>query len=307
MREIKKNEKTLSLEERIATLGKEIPREAFQKRGRVSSNEEEKRTKLWSQRYTDKEVAIACNTSSSAIAYWRRSRGLPSKHYRRLSPLENQKRLRLYNRGYTDSEIAAKLDLYPASIAQWRINRGLYRRSPQLIECEKQKQFLDYLTDKYSSMKKRTIFGLSRFYKPQINAQISSGHRKFIQKLRVLGLKTVYYFDDGNVSMLDDAAKLFVKTNPKILNFHPQAFADLPKEQFEALKFAISKVTTLKRPHRKIPSFREAPRDKLEDVSNRGFNIRRGISRRKASEQPSYDDMFKRLRELASRYDRKKK
>ncbi|AKB85994.1 helix-turn-helix domain-containing protein [Methanococcoides methylutens] len=188
--------------------------------------EDKKRYELWNMGCTDSEIAAVCDVSRAAIHSWRIANGLDSNNGdgkgNYLDTEEEETRLKLFQEGYTDSEIGAMVGVTGHSIYQWRSRRGLFKvekqTSDKINELSLNEEILfEYLKDKYPYKKEVSLISLAKYAEPTISACPSGKQKEFIKKIKIPGCRTVYYFDDGEYSCIEEAMRLFVTTNSEFI------------------------------------------------------------------------------------------
>ena len=105
------------------------------------------------------------------------------------------------------------------SIYQWRKRRGLTESKKGLSEKKvndlslKEETFFQYLKNKYPHRNDLFLLSLVKYVEPQSSSCPSPEQREFINKIKVPGFKTVYYFDDGEYNCTEKAMNLFIVIN----------------------------------------------------------------------------------------------
>lgn len=188
------------------------------------NNSENKLKKaLWELGLTDQQLANVFLVCKSSIYLWRKKNGLQCNDKRKGSRLEKKDlelRLKLFNENYSDEEIAIATGLSKEAITLWRWKNNLLkgkRNSEKKEELsEKESKFLEYLKAKYPERTDSFCIALAKYVEPKVGGSPTPQQKVFVRKIKVAGLKTVLYFDDGEYSNLDEAMDLFIKSNPSI-------------------------------------------------------------------------------------------
>jgi|GEM_PF-2829432 len=189
----------------------------------LSEDNNSKRKRLWELGFSDSEIADVCKVSRATIHDWRVKNGLKSNSKGQGNHLpsdEYELRIQLINDGYSDSEIASIVGISKQSLTFWRQNKGIYKdrtlsqRHEELTEGGE--RLFNYLIDKYPEEREVHLISLTKFEEPRADIIPTVKQRDFVRKIRVPGFKTVYYFDDGEYSCVEEAMELFIRLNPHI-------------------------------------------------------------------------------------------
>lgn len=207
--------------------------------------EDQKRRELWEQKYTDTQIAEKCGVSRATIYNWRKKYNLKSNGRGRGNYLnESEELLRedLFEKGHTDEEIADILNISTIAVFNWRIKNGLYRTRQGNEEkyqdlTDEERVFYEYLKDKHNDLRETTLLALAKFVEPRSDLSPAANLRRFAKKIRAPGFKTVFYFDDGEFSCINEAVELFVQINKnEILNSSKQRLINsIPNEYYSLI------------------------------------------------------------------------
>jgi transposase len=205
------------------------------------NSENKQKMALWELGLTDQQLADIFLVSKSSIYLWRKKNELQCNDKRKEPRLEKEDfelRLKLFNENYSDEEIAIVTGLSKESITMWRWKNNLSKgkRNSEKIEelSEKESLFLEYLRSKYPERSDAFCIALARYVEPKVGFSPSAQQREFVRKIKLPGFKTIYYYDDGEYTNLNEAIDLFIRLHPYIEKNISKLQSIMGRELYEA-------------------------------------------------------------------------
>lgn len=183
--------------------------------------DDQKRRELWKQNCTDTQIAEICGVSRTTIYSWRIKNDLKSNSKRKGRCLDKNEQLfrhDLFDKGHTDEEMAEILNISKMTVVQWRTKNGLNRtQQTNNIKYQNLNEneliFHEYLKNKHPDLRETTLLALAKFVEPKSDMYPGANLRRYARRIKATGFKTVFYFDDGEFSCINEAVKLFVQIN----------------------------------------------------------------------------------------------
>ena len=195
---------------------------------------------LYGLGYSDIKIASLCAVSRTSVYDWRMKNGLESNSKGKgnfLSQKDYDYRMEMINAGKTDEEIADIVGITRQSFTMWRQNRGIFKSItlPQRYDdlSDDERQMFDYLMERYYPADTEVhLMALTKFVHPRCDVIPTPKQRGFVRKIKVRGLKTVYYFDDTEYNCVDEAMELFITMNPDIYDSIWKIRVDMPQKLY---------------------------------------------------------------------------